>query len=157
MPDILRAAVAAALLAAFAAPASAQHGPPVERRVVAAVIRDADRTCREEGGTGIAAAPEAIERRDLDGDGRTDMVINHRDIVCAGAASVFCGTAGCRHVILLARAGGGFRRILDGRILAYAVEGRRLTVRLHGGHCDRGGLEECRRRFPLDGRRIALP
>jgi hypothetical protein len=155
-PAAHRAVVAAALLAGLAPAPAAQARPAGGPAAVDAVIRRAERTCREEGGERIAVAPEAIERRDLDGDGRTDIVINHRDITCEGALSAYCGTAGCHHVVLLARAGGRYRRILDGRIRAYAVEGRGLKLLLHGGFCGRGGVEACSRRYRLDGRRIGL-
>jgi hypothetical protein len=150
--------IALALVAALAVgpsptPALAQTGYPA---AVETVLREARATCREEGGRGTTLEPGAVLRRDLNADGRDDYVINHRDIACEGAVSVFCGTAGCHHVILLARGDGRYGRILDDRILGYAVEGKLLSVQLHGAYCDKGGTEECRRSYPLDGRLVRL-
>jgi hypothetical protein len=56
-----------------------------------------------DGGRG-SIAPSAVIERDLTGDGRTDLVISHEGIACAGGGrSAFCGAQVCSVLIYVRR------------------------------------------------------
>jgi hypothetical protein len=79
----------AASLLSLAAPAWAVSDaarPPVEEQIAAA--------CDGRPGS---IDPAGVVERDLDGDGRTDLVLSHEHIDCQGqpARSIFCGTQVC--------------------------------------------------------------
>lgn len=80
----MRAAIA---LIIFATPAAAQDWPAD----VTAIVEDASASC---DGT-FTAAPEAVTRVDLKGDGRLDWVVDSGAFQCSTSVSLYCGTQGC--------------------------------------------------------------
>lgn len=80
----MRAALALCLLSS---PALALDWPPE----VFDIVKEAQRLCR---GT-FSAAPEAVTRRDLNGDGADDWVIDSRAFQCSGSSDTYCGGNGC--------------------------------------------------------------
>ncbi|MEM8958755.1 MAG: hypothetical protein AAGC86_13190 [Pseudomonadota bacterium] len=86
----LRAALAAlALLAGH--PAAAQDLPPP----VQAQIDDARADCESFEAGDFSMTPDAVQQRDLTGDGVLDWVVDESHMDCSSAASMFCGTGGC--------------------------------------------------------------
>ncbi len=75
------------LLTLFAFPAAAEDAWPQE---FAAFIADAQTQCG-----GFSVAPEAVSRRDLNGDGTADWVLDTAGFACADSYGTFCGTGGC--------------------------------------------------------------
>mgnify|MGYP001128645601 CR=1 FL=1 len=63
---------------------------------LAAFVDEARMACADfEGGT-LAVEWGAVRRVDLDGDLRPDWALNESGFACSSAASLFCGTGGCR-------------------------------------------------------------
>jgi hypothetical protein len=75
------------LLVLLAAPAMAEDAWPPE---FAAIIAESQTMC-----DGFSVAPEAVSRRDLNGDGTTDWVLDTAGFACADSYGTFCGTGGC--------------------------------------------------------------
>jgi hypothetical protein len=71
----------------LAMPALAQDWPPE----VAVIVEEAKSICE---GT-FTAAPEAVTRRDLNGDGTSDWVIDSGAFQCSDSHGTYCGTLGC--------------------------------------------------------------
>jgi hypothetical protein len=85
---MLRAAWATILLAVAPLPAQGLSN--------AAQYLIAQEVASDCGGGQGSIAPSAVIERDLTGDGRTDLVIAHEGIACAGGGrSAFCGMQVC--------------------------------------------------------------
>ncbi|WP_372623600.1 hypothetical protein [Falsiroseomonas sp.] len=133
-------------------PAQAQ-----QPQAVAAAAAEAMSDCRSAGGNpSLQAGFETVA--DLNADGVPDHLLDYTFLDCEGAASFFCGSAGCPLVAFLsgprghAATGLGHMRAwsLD---LAGAVPV--LVLQLHGGSCGRAGFAGCEVRTAWNGRELA--
>jgi hypothetical protein len=68
--------------------ATAQDAWPPE---VTAIVDEAKSVC----GGDFSASPDAVARRDLNGDGTADWVIDGGLFSCSTSYGTYCGTAGC--------------------------------------------------------------
>lgn len=111
--------------------------------------------CREVGSE-LSDPTGAVTRRDPDGDGRPDLLLDMRKARCDGVYTPFCGSAGCPLLIFVQDAGGKLSLIFDGLVRSYRISGsgwrKRMLFRLHGGFCGRGGTDPCSRRVRISGR-----
>jgi hypothetical protein len=87
-----------------------------------------------------------------------DHLIDLAGLNCEGAASYFCGSAGCPLVVFLSGPA-GHRAEPIGHVQAWSLErGGALPVlvlNLHGGACGRVGSAACQRRLAWNGRALA--
>ncbi|WP_103258780.1 hypothetical protein [Tabrizicola aquatica] len=74
-------------LSLLSTPALAQDWPPE----VAEIVAEAQRMCR---GT-FTAEPRAVTRRDLNGDGTLDWVVDSGEFQCSVSSDTYCQAAGC--------------------------------------------------------------
>lgn len=90
MKIVAKVACIAALWAAFAAGASAQRAsyPPA----LQTALNEARQMCAEIGGLPFSAT-DAIESRDLNGDGVADFVVRDGHYNCQGGASLYTGNS----------------------------------------------------------------
>lgn len=105
---MLRAMIGLACLAlvAWPRPSSAQDLPDLPEPL-AAFVDQARTACTDfEGGT-LSLEWGAVRRVDLDGDLRSDWALNEAGFACSSAASLFCGTGGCRTHLLVGDPQGG--------------------------------------------------
>lgn len=149
---------AAALTAVAAVAAALTPVAAVAADLPPEIVEDTDRAlvfCQDLGGT-PSILPGYERRLDLNGDGREDVVTDQAGLACAGAASAFCGTAGCPVSAWLSRPEPepGLERFDFGYLQGYQiVEGAGaggrpgLRAAYHGSACDgeRIGAEGCTR------------
>jgi hypothetical protein len=110
-----------------------------------AVIQEAREICRRDGGRHFRLEEGAIRSLDLNGDSRTDLLIDFRAATCVGRANAFCGTGGCDLAILVARPAHRWTIVFQGRVIRYELGPgpRTMTFRLHGSYCGKAGLDDC--------------
>jgi hypothetical protein len=145
------ALVILAWLAILGAPATAQQVPSP----VAQHQRQAEADCRGAGGS-PAMQPAFRTQLDLNGDGQPDFVHDLTGLDCRGAASFFCGSAGCPVVVFVSP---GYRAQGLGHVQGWTADstGRLplLVLQTHGAGCGRAGAEGCTLRLGWDGREMA--
>lgn len=109
-------ALLAALLAPEAARASFDALPPIVQARALAMVE----ACREAGGQpGDPMA--AIERVDLEGDGRPDAILDQNRFDCHGRQSMHCPQIGCETFVFLDRRWGGWTQALS-LVGSYCIE-----------------------------------
>ncbi|MDK9697827.1 MAG: hypothetical protein OEL76_15715 [Siculibacillus sp.] len=97
------------------------------------LIRTEHEYCKTSTGYG----QKFVVQRDVDGDGRRDVVLDYSEALCGGQHEPYCDAGGCLLKVFLG-AGGGHRKAFEGRVRSWAVD-------------DRGG----RARLLVDGRPLA--
>ncbi len=143
----------AALLLIFAGSlAEAADLPPV-------IQADTDASfasCREAGGT-PSLLPGYLTSLDLNGDEAPDYIVNLMGLNCEGAASYFCGSAGCPVTVWLSGKGGltaawtnHAQDIQIDRTGPHPI----VVAALHGQLCDppRAGVDGCELRLDFQGK-----
>ncbi|HEV7268097.1 MAG TPA: hypothetical protein VGN83_24800 [Falsiroseomonas sp.] len=144
-----------ALVAALLLPGlSAQAQQP---QAVAGATAEAMAECRSAGGNpSLRAGFETVA--DLNGDGVPDHLLDYTHLNCEGAASYFCGSAGCPLVAFLSGPRGHAASRL-GHVRAWSLDLAGalpvLVLQLHGGSCGRAGFEGCEVRTAWNGRELA--
>jgi hypothetical protein len=106
--------------------------------------------CKSGGGT-PRLTPAYLTETELNDDGRPDYVTNLDGLECAGAWSMFCGSAGCPVTVWLSgsqghvAAWGGYAR-------DFTLRGKEVVVLLHGQFCTppRVGADSCERVMRFD-------
>jgi hypothetical protein len=90
------------LLGAFVLPVPAWSSgiselpPPFQEK-----IADARKACAEFNNGEFSLGWRSVDRVDLDGDLRSDWVLNEIGFACSTAASLYCGTGGCMSHFLI--------------------------------------------------------
>ena len=145
--------VALILLASIAAhasatPVAATASPVAEQALpapVKAAIEESRKSCVD--GEEFSTDRAFIVRRDINGDGVKDFLLDYGHARCGEFASVFCGTGGCNTQVF-ASAHGEYVKVLDHHVLKVRFErakGRPAMIQLlHGSHCGRVGADSCR-------------
>ena len=82
-------------------------------------------------------------RRDINGDGVNDFILNYEHAECGASSTSFCGTGGCTFQVFASLPDGGYVKVMGDN--AYDVRFERLRGRpamiqlLHGIDCGRSG------------------
>ena len=88
-----------------------------------------------------------MTRKDVNGDGVDDYVLDYGKFVCGDSASYWCGSAGCLTQVFASLRDGSFVNVLDENVrsLRFArVKGRpAMILGLHGNACGRVGAAPC--------------
>jgi hypothetical protein len=146
-----RAFMIPALLMLACAPAGAQQLPPAVQQNQ----REAEQDCRGAGGR-PTAMPAFRTQHDLNGDGQPDYVHDYTALDCRGAASFFCGSAGCPVVVFVSPA---YRAQGLGHAQGWTVDRSagqpRMVLETHGSGCGRAGAQSCEVRLGWNGREMA--
>lgn len=86
-----------------------------------------------------------LTRRDINGDGVPDYILNYEHFTCGGALN--CGSAGCEMEVFASLPDGNFTRVLEGHVRDVkfkSVRGRpAMWVDLHGTFCGKTGADPC--------------
>ncbi len=121
----------------------------------AQVLEQIEAECEALGGT-VEVEPGFARAEDLDGDGRTDMVIDFAAAVCSEMASLHCGSGGCTVGFYLNRET-EYQPLFVDVIRGYdRAPGGILTLDLHGSFCGLFGYEACIRRFDISTGELVL-
>lgn len=121
----------------------------------AQVLAQIEADCKKLGGT-VTLEPGFERTEDLDGDGRTDMVVDFAAAVCSEMTSLYCGSGGCTVGFYLNRET-EFLPIFVDMIRGYdSAPGGLLTLDLHGSFCGVFGYEACLKRFDISQGELVL-
>lgn len=136
-----------------AAPSSAQTINSVDDFIAA------ERKTLAESCASVELSEGFVQRINVDGDGRDDLLVDYHGAQCDGSSALFCGSAGCDMVIYLGNAAGGFA--LLSAFFGYAIDFDQPTasppsfvVALHGNECARSGMEPCAIRYKIEGGKV---
>jgi hypothetical protein len=129
------------LIVAFAfsiGAAMAEDLPPAVQKAIAENKRD----CKT-----VAVEKDFVTRRDINGDGRPDFVLNYESLICNGDRRWFCGSLGCTTQVFASLPNGTYAKVLDGifkRIEFREVQGRpAIVVGFPGFACGKDPTEIC--------------
>lgn len=100
-----------------------------------------------------ACAPEKVTlktgfvtKKDINGDGVDDFIIDYGAFQCGNSTSYFCGSAGCETQVF-ASSSGGYVKVLDENVQGLQfkrVKGRpAMLLGLHGTACGKRGADAC--------------
>lgn len=104
--------------------------PAPVRAVVDAMIAE----CRGVGGK-PGASPGLVSTVDLNGDGRSDYVIDTAAFDCEGAASLFAGTGGSSVEVFITTADGSAKSAFEHGAFGARVEKGQLWLAVGGSLC----------------------
>lgn len=132
-------ALALALLLTSSVAAHAASGPlPAD---VTARMEEDKKDC----GASASLEKGFITRKDVNGDGIEDFILDYGHFVCDGSRT-FCGSGGCTTAVY-ASSNGQFVKVLDDllRDLRFAtIKGRpAVLIGLHGSACGKAGSAAC--------------
>ena len=118
----------ALLLAVFLVPTPGR-ADDLPRQLTGDLIRTEHENCRTSTGYGA----RFVVARDVDGDGRKDIVLDYAQALCGGQPEPYCDASGCLLKLYLGTSG-GWRKAFEGRAKSWAVEDRsgRPTLLLDG-------------------------
>jgi hypothetical protein len=118
--------------------AMAENLPPVVQKAIAENKSNCKTVALEKG---------FITRKDINGDGRPDFVLDYESFTCDGNRRWFCGSAGCTTQVFASLPNGAYAKVLDGifkRIDFREVQGRpAIVVGLPGFACGKDPTEIC--------------
>lgn len=109
-----RFAVAASLLALWTLPVLAEDMP---HQLAPELIQTEHDNCKTSTGYGM----RFVTQRDVNGDGRKDVVLDYADAQCGGQPEPYCNDSGCLLKVYLGT-GGSYRKAFDGRAKSWKVE-----------------------------------
>ena len=95
----------------------------------------------------VAIEKGFITRKDINGDGRPDFVLDYESFICNGDRRWFCGSLGCTTQVFASLPNGAYAKVLDGifkRIDFRDVQGRpAIIVGYPGFSCGKDPTEVC--------------
>ena len=129
------------LIVAFAfsiGAAMAEDLPPAIQKAIAENKRD----CKK-----VALGKGFITRKDINGDGRPDFVLDYESFICDGNPRAFCGSIGCLTQVFASLPNGAYAKVFDDnvrRIDFREAQGRpAIVVGLPGFACGKDPTEVC--------------
>ncbi|MGH7060107.1 MAG: hypothetical protein ACREFH_06970 [Stellaceae bacterium] len=100
-----------------------------------------------------------VTRRDINGDGIDDFILDYENFGCGGNHTFFCGSAGCVTQVFASLSGGKFTKVLDDNVRGIKFEkvhGRpAMLLDLHGSACGKAGAEPCRKTLYWNGQNFS--
>jgi hypothetical protein len=118
--------------------AMAEDLPPAVQKA----ITETKRGCKT-----VAIEKGFIARKDINGDGRPDFVLNYESFICDGNPRAFCGSIGCLTQVFASLPKGAYAKVFDDnvrRIDFREAQGRpAIVVGLPGFACGKDPTEVC--------------
>lgn len=111
--------------------------------VAAAYQGEISAMCRQVTGKPAVLKPGFVQSEDLNGDGKPDAILNSDLVECAGAVSLFSGSAGSSMQIALSRVDGSYRVYETNYYQVEKLGAGVLRLRYHGSVCGRAGAASC--------------
>ena len=144
----------ATLLLALSVPAIAQETDNLPSEVRASMA-EARKTCDEPS----KFESGFVTRRDVNGDGVPDYILDLGKFTCGDNSSYFCGSGGCSVEVFASLANGRFVKALDELvqdIKFQTVKGRpAVLLSLQGSVCGKANAQTCRRTLFWNGKTFA--
>lgn len=135
LPFLAACGVAALLPTA----AGAQSLPPMVQKAIA----EQTESCKPDK---VTLEKGFVTRKDVNGDGIADYVLNYGSFRCGESYVYFCGSAGCLTQVFASR-DGSFVKVLDENaqdVVFKTVKGRpAMLLGLHGTACGKRGADAC--------------
>jgi hypothetical protein len=139
--EIMRLIVAAILLA-FAATAALAKTKALPAEVQSA-INDDIKDCAEK----VTYQRGFLTRRDINGDGIEDFILDYGRFSCGENSTLYCGSAGCLMTVFVSLPNGKFVKTLDENVQSIdfkIMRGRpAMLLGLHGSSCGKIGSKPC--------------
>jgi hypothetical protein len=133
----------------------AQSSPSLPAPVQAAV-RESREACAPDKAT---LGKGFVQRRDVNGDGVEDYVLDYAAFDCGGSSTYFCGSSGCLTQVFASLKGGRYAKVLDENVQDIQfkqIKGRAaLLIGLHGSGCGRAGAAPCHMTLYWNGERFS--
>jgi hypothetical protein len=134
--------VAATLFACVISIAPSKAAKPLPHEVQSEInmaMKDCDEKVKFEKGV--------LTRRDVNGDGIEDFILDYGHFICRQNATQFCGSAGCVTVIFASLPEGKFVKVFNDNVRGIkftAVHGRHtMLLYLHGSYWGKVGSAPC--------------
>jgi hypothetical protein len=138
MRSILAAILISSAISATQAKA-AQPLPPEVQSSIDEAMKDCSGKVKFEKGF--------LTRRDINGDGIEDFILDYGHFACGATSNAYCGSAGCSTAVFASLSGGKFAKVLDENVRGIefkTVSGRpAMLLELHGSACGRVGSAPC--------------
>ena len=121
-------------------------------------IRAAMSEARKDCSASLKFKKGFLTRRDVNGDGVTDFILDYGAAECGDRLSFYCGSGGCTTQVFASLPDGGYAKVLDDTVRGVRfdrVRGRpAMVLDLHGSACGKVGAEPCRKILLWNGRRF---
>ena len=138
----MRSILAAILISSAISATQAKAAQPLPHEVQSAVD-DAIRDCHEK----VKFEKGFLTRRDINGDGIDDFILDYGQFACGANSLLYCGSAGCVTEVFASLSGGKFAKVLDENVRGIefkTVRGRpAMLLELHGSACGKAGSAPC--------------
>ena len=126
------------ILASLPASAAAPLPPEVQ-----ASVNELLSDCKEKP----AFTKGFVTRRDINGDGIEDYILDLGHFICGDNSTLYCGSAGCTTTVFASLPGGKYTKVLDDNVrgLQFKTLGGMpaMLLGLHGSACGKVGAEPC--------------
>jgi hypothetical protein len=123
---------------------------------VQAAVRESREACAPEKAT---LGKGFVQRRDVNGDGAEDYVLDYAAFDCGGSSTYFCGSSGCLTQVFASLKGGRYAKVLDENVQGIQfkrIKGRAaLLIGLHGSGCGKVGAAPCNMTLYWNGERFS--
>lgn len=127
-----------AVLASCGSPFAQTLPAPVQKS-----MQEARKSCKPEK---AVFGKNFVARKDVNGDGVPDYVLDYEHFECGGSSSYYCGTGGCLTQVFASN-DGGYVKVLDENVQGLefkTLKGRpAMQIGLHGSSCGRPGMDPC--------------
>lgn len=110
---------------------------------VLSAISEANQGCPEQSGLQSGF----VTRRDINGDGIDDFILDYGRLQCGDRSREYCGSAGCLTQVFASGPNGSYKKVLDENVqdIEFKVLRKRpaMLLFLHGSACGKIGSEPC--------------
>lgn len=93
------------------------HAEDMPHQLAAELIQTEHESCNTSTGYGV----NFVVQRDVDGDGRKDVILDYSQAQCGGQPDPYCTTAGCMLKVYLGGKG-GYHKVFDGRVRTWTLD-----------------------------------
>jgi hypothetical protein len=146
--------IVAAILVAFAGTVALAKTKLIPAEVQA-IIDDDIKSCTEK----VTFKKGFLTRRDINGDGIEDFILDYGRFSCGENSIAYCGSAGCLMTVFASLPNEKFAKVLDENVRSVDfknVRGRpAMLLQLHGSACGKIGSEPCGATLHWNGEKFA--
>jgi hypothetical protein len=107
-----------AVVAVVVASSGSARAEDMPHQLSAELIQTEHENCHTSTGYGV----NFVVQRDVDGDGRRDVILDYSQAQCGGQPEPYCAAGGCMLKVYLGGKGGGYRKVFDGRVKTWRLD-----------------------------------